>query len=165
MRLPFRDGSFDLVVSNLGVNNFEDPDAAFAECRRVLSPNGILMVSTNLVGHFHELYDAFSAVLERRGDEAALEKLRAHVEHRATVLGLEGTLARHRLRVERTHARDALFRFASGAAVMSHHFMRLGFVPAWREVAGEEVLEGAARRGWTSVRAWLASCGSRSRSR
>jgi ubiquinone/menaquinone biosynthesis C-methylase UbiE len=140
-RLPFRDGAFDLAVSSLGVNNFEDPDAAFAECRRVLDAGGALVVATNLVGHFHELYDAFFAVLERRGDEAALERLRAHVEHRATVEGLERTLARHRLRVERSHTRDAWFRFASGAAVMSHHFMRLGFVPAWREVAGDAALD------------------------
>jgi ubiquinone/menaquinone biosynthesis C-methylase UbiE len=140
-RLPFPDGGFDLVVSNLGVNNFADPDAAFAECRRVLVRDGALVLSTNLVGHFHELYDAFAVVLESRGDTEALERLRAHVEHRATLAGLERLLEKHRLRIERTHSRQAMLRFADGSAVMSHHFMRLGFVPAWREVAGEEPLE------------------------
>jgi hypothetical protein len=99
------------------------------------------VLATNLVGHFHELYDAFGAVLERRGDAAALQRLRAHVEHRATVEGLERVLATHGLRVERTDTREAMLRFASGAAVMSHHFMRLGFVPAWRDVAGDGALE------------------------
>src|SRR5262245_36630479 len=140
-RLPFADGTFDLVVSSLGVNNFEDPGAAFAECRPVLKSRGTLVLATNLVGHFHEVYDAFRAVLERRGDASALEKLRAHVEHRAAVEDLERTLARHGLRVERTHTREALFRFASGTALISHHFMRLGFVPAWRDVAGLPALE------------------------
>ena len=39
--MPFRESSFDLVVSNLGVNNFDDVDAALAECRRVLRLGGI----------------------------------------------------------------------------------------------------------------------------
>jgi len=140
-RLPFRNGAFDLAISSLGVNNFEDPGAAFAECRRVLGAGGALVLASNLVGHFHQLYDAFTAVLARRGDTAALEKLRAHVEHRATLEGLERALATHGFRVERTHTREAMVRFANGAAVMSHHFMRLGFVPAWREVGGESALD------------------------
>src|SRR4029077_17346669 len=49
-RLPFRDGVFELVLSNLGVNNFADPAAAFAECRRVLGPGGRLALATNVTG-------------------------------------------------------------------------------------------------------------------
>ena len=30
--MPFESETFDLIVSNLGVNNFEDPSAAVAEC-------------------------------------------------------------------------------------------------------------------------------------
>jgi ubiquinone/menaquinone biosynthesis C-methylase UbiE len=140
-RLPLRDSCFDLVVSNLGVNNFEDPAAAFAECRRVLVRGGALMLSTNLVGHFRELYEAFAAVLERLGDASALERLKAHVAHRATLDGLERSLARHALRIEATHSREVVVRVADGTAVLDHHFMRLGFVPAWREVAGDAGLE------------------------
>jgi SAM-dependent methyltransferase len=33
--LPFPDASFDLIVSNLGINNFAHPQAALAECFRV----------------------------------------------------------------------------------------------------------------------------------
>ncbi|MFN8586593.1 MAG: class I SAM-dependent methyltransferase [Candidatus Eisenbacteria bacterium] len=134
--LPFRDGAFGLVVSNLGVNNFADPGAAFAECRRVLASGGTLALSTNLVGHFTELYAAFERVLARAGDSAALERLRAHVAHRATVAGLHVTLARHGFTVSATHERTVTWRFASGDAVLAHHFMRLGFVDAWRDVAG-----------------------------
>jgi ubiquinone/menaquinone biosynthesis C-methylase UbiE len=38
--LPFPDGSFDVVVSRLGVMFFPDPVAAFREMLRVLRPNG-----------------------------------------------------------------------------------------------------------------------------
>ena len=134
--MSFPDGAFDLVVSNLGVNNFADPARAFAECRRVLAPGGTLALSTNLVGHFAELYDVFAAVLERAGDPAALARLRAHVAHRATLAGVRESLERHGFRVESVCEREAAWRFRDGTALLSHHFVRLGFVPAWREVAG-----------------------------
>ena len=134
-RLPFRDAAFDLVASNLGVNNFDQPDAAFAECRRVLAPGGTLALSTNLVGHFAELYAIFDDVLA--GDAAARERLRAHVAHRATVDGLTRTLDRHGLSVSAVHEREVAMRFRDGRALLTHHLIRIGFLPAWLEVVGE----------------------------
>jgi SAM-dependent methyltransferase len=136
-RLPVRDGVFDLVVSNLGVNNFAAPAAAFAECRRVLAPRGRLALSTNLVGQFAALYAAFERVLASAADAAALERLHTHVAHRATIAGLSGALERGGFEITAVHERTVPWRFANGAAVMSHHFVRLGFLPAWREVAGD----------------------------
>ena len=42
--LPLRDGSVDLIVSNLMLQ-WCDPDAVFAEFRRVLAPSGLLSFS------------------------------------------------------------------------------------------------------------------------
>ena len=103
----------------------------------MLATGGALALSTNLVGTFAELDEAFHAVLEREGDAAARERLRAHVAHRATVEGLTLLLERSGFRVEAVHRRRATLRARDGAAVLSHHFLRLGFLPAWREVAGE----------------------------
>lgn len=38
--MPFMSDTFDLIVSNLGINNFADPEACFRECARVLKPTG-----------------------------------------------------------------------------------------------------------------------------
>jgi SAM-dependent methyltransferase len=46
MDLPFDDGQFDVVVCQFGVMFFPDKPAAFAEARRVLTPDGTLLVST-----------------------------------------------------------------------------------------------------------------------
>jgi malonyl-CoA O-methyltransferase len=43
--LPLRDGSVDLILSNLMLQ-WCNPDAVFAECRRVLAPRGLLSFTT-----------------------------------------------------------------------------------------------------------------------
>ena len=133
--LPFRDAVFDLVVSNLGVNNFERPEAAFVEVGRVLRPGGTLALTSNLVGHMRELYAAFEHVLAI--DPAALERLRVHVAHRATIESLRSRLTTTGFHVVAVHEREATLRFANAVALFEHHFMRLGFRPDWEKVAGD----------------------------
>ncbi len=53
--MPFPNAHFDLVVSNLGINNFPDARAALRECRRVAKTNGRLVLTTNVQGHFGAL--------------------------------------------------------------------------------------------------------------
>ena len=45
--LPFDDASFDLVYSNFVVEHLERPELAFAEWRRVLRPDGRLVLVTS----------------------------------------------------------------------------------------------------------------------
>ena len=42
--LPFQDASFDFIVSTLSVHHWANPAAGFAEVRRVLRPDGVLLV-------------------------------------------------------------------------------------------------------------------------
>jgi len=44
--LPYRDGSFDLVCSNLTMQWVADPELMLAEMRRVLAPGGLILFST-----------------------------------------------------------------------------------------------------------------------
>jgi ubiquinone/menaquinone biosynthesis C-methylase UbiE len=44
-KLDLPDDSVDVVVSNLGVNNFDNADIVLRECRRVLRPGGRMLIS------------------------------------------------------------------------------------------------------------------------
>ena len=43
MRLPFKDGQFDVIACQFGVMFFPDKAGAFAEARRVLAPGGMFL--------------------------------------------------------------------------------------------------------------------------
>ena len=132
--MPFAAGAFDLVVSNLGLNNFADAAAAVAECARVLRPGGTIALTTNLRGHMREFYAAFESVLAEAGLPHAVEALRAHVDHRATVDGVRTLFEGAGLHFGRAVEREMPIRFASGSALLRHHFIRLGFLDAWKAV-------------------------------
>jgi malonyl-CoA O-methyltransferase len=59
--LPFEDGSFDLVFSNLMLQWLLPPDRALAEMRRVLRPGGLLLASSFGPETLRELRAAWSA--------------------------------------------------------------------------------------------------------
>lgn len=60
--LPFRDNGFDLVWSNLALHWYPQPDRVFAEWRRVLRADGLLMFSCFGPDTFKELRTALSAI-------------------------------------------------------------------------------------------------------
>jgi SAM-dependent methyltransferase len=61
-RLPFSDGSFDVLVANHMLYHVPDLDAALAEFARVLASGGRLVAATNGRGHMRELGALLDAV-------------------------------------------------------------------------------------------------------
>jgi malonyl-CoA O-methyltransferase len=74
MRLPIADASVDVIVTSLMLQWCEPPDAAFAEIRRVLKPEGFFAFSTFGPDTLRELRSAWA---EADGDEHAHN----HVNH------------------------------------------------------------------------------------
>jgi len=78
--MPFPNAHFDLIVSNIGINNFADARAALRECRRVAKTGARLVLTTNAQGHFGALYALLDAILNGSGLEPARDALRREGE-------------------------------------------------------------------------------------
>lgn len=136
--MPFADGTFDLLVSNLGLNNFDRPEAALAECRRVAKPGARLVLTTNLRGHMDELYQVYAKTLRRLGREDSLPSLQKHVDHRASVESLTSLLETNGFRITQVHEESDTMRFLDGSALLRHYFIQLGFLDGWKSVVALE---------------------------
>lgn len=129
------DGSVDVILSNLGVNNFDRPADIMRVCRRVAKPGATILLTTNLIGHMSEFYAAYAAVLVRTNQSDRLVKLEAHIQHRATESSLTSLLQEGGFTVDEVVHDSFRLRFATGTALLRHFFIRLGFMPAWKELA------------------------------
>jgi SAM-dependent methyltransferase len=134
------EASVDVIVSNLGINNFDDPAAVLRTCFRVAKPGALLLLTTNLVGHMAELYEAYRGVLTELGHQDCLVTLEAHVNRRATVDSVRTSLQGAGFEITDVVTSSFRTRFADGSALLRHYFIRLGFVPGWKSVARAESL-------------------------
>jgi arsenite methyltransferase len=133
-RLPFPDGGFDLIVSNLGINNFETPEEVFAECRRVSKPGARLALTTNVIGHMAEFYTAFRQTLTDLGLARYLGRLEANEAHRGSTETVRALLEGAAFRVTKTVSGSFRMRYLDGSAFLRHELTKLGFLDGWRAV-------------------------------
>lgn len=139
--MPYAANSMDYIVSNLGINNFGNRDAALDECLRVLKPNGKLVLTTNLYGHWKEFYTVFAEVMAAHPIEGGLEKLKQHEEHRGTVAGLSQWITQHGFTVSKCVEDSFTMTFANGTAFFNHYFVKLGWLGSWLELVPESLRE------------------------
>jgi arsenite methyltransferase len=148
--LDVPDGSVHVVASNLGLNNFAKAGAVLARCGRALAPDGRLVLTTNLRGHFGTFYAAFDSALADLGLEVERRALAAHVDARATLESLAAQLSSAGFEITHTETWSGTWRFADTAALFGHWFVRLAFRGEWEalvpEASHERVFAAVAAR-------------------
>ena len=141
--MPFDDATFDLITSNLGINNFADPPAAMAECHRVAKPGARIAVTTNLAGHMAAFYDVFRASVP----EALVEAVSAQEAHRGTRETIEEMLSGGGFEVTRVVEDAFHLHFADGTALLRHPLVGF-FKDGWLGVTGDPEV-------WSAIEAKL----------
>ena len=136
--LPFQENEFDLIVSNLGINNFADPEAVLTECFRVAKPHASLVLTTNPTGHMRELYALFREVLLELQKSTYLERLRRNEEHRGTKESLGGMLRAAGFHMVKVQEGAFQLRYVDGNALFHHVLTQVGFLEGWRQVVDPE---------------------------
>jgi arsenite methyltransferase len=156
---PFVGAEFDLIVSNLGLNNFAEPGRAINECFRVARAGAKIVLTTNLKGHYREFYKIFRETLIDVGKTSHLERLDANEDHRGTRDSVCGLLEGGGFQILKVVEDGFQMRFADGSSLLNHSLTRLGFMDGWRSVIDpdeerevfakveEKLNEEAARKG------------------
>jgi ubiquinone/menaquinone biosynthesis C-methylase UbiE len=133
--MPFPDAHFDLVVCNIGINNFRDARAALRECRRVARTGARLALTTNAQGHFAALYALLDAILNQSGLQPARDALRREEEHRHSKHAIMNLLVDSRFTVSRCFEQSFRIRFVDGSAMLRHSLVKW-FLDGWRQAVG-----------------------------
>jgi arsenite methyltransferase len=145
-KLPFEASSIDLIVSNLGINNFDNPELVFQECQRVLKPNGRLVLTTNLNGHWKEFYQIFETTLQQLGKEKIVKKLKKQQENRGTVKSVSKLFSDNGFIINQQHKEKFEMHYLDGSAFLNHHFVKLGWLSSWKNIVADSELEQVFRR-------------------
>lgn len=136
--IPFDDQTTDLIVSNLGVNNFENPALVFQECYRVLKPGSKLALTTNLNGHWKEFYQIFETTLRQLGKGKTLDQLMLHQEHRGTTESISRLFTDKGFKMKQCHETSFEMKFLDGSAFLNHYFVKLGWLASWKDLLPKE---------------------------
>lgn len=132
--LPFEDGSFDMVVSNIGLNNFRNIEAVFAECHRVGRDGASIAITTNPKGDFSLFYELFKDTLIKAGFKFAVERLESHIDQRPDSEQTGEMLSKAGFRVNKMKHGEFVMRFADGKAFLRHWLIKNLFVEGWRGI-------------------------------
>jgi arsenite methyltransferase len=137
-QMSFPDNHFDLITSNLGINNFSDPFAVLTECNRVLKQGASLCITTNLTGHFQEFYDIYGRTLEELDlFEKYCSKLIEHINHRGTVESISSLLKKAGFTIKEVIDSRFAFRYLDGTSFLNHSFIMSAFMESWRSIIDE----------------------------
>ena len=157
--LPFADETFDLIVSNLGINNFSDPQTVLKECWRTARPNARLALTTNLQGHMQEFYQVYEDTLRQLGREDRIPELHRHIAQRASVDGVSQLFEQAGFQVTAVHQETTSMRFVDGSSLFNHSFIKLGFLDGWKSVLPEKDLRAVFQQMESNLNRWAEGYG------
>jgi arsenite methyltransferase len=136
--LPFQESTFDLIISHLGVNNFADQEAVFAECFRVAKPKAHIVLTTNPIGLMHEFYAVFRQTLLELQKPVYLERLHRNEAHRGTKESISGMLQATGFSIVNAAEESFHLRYLDASALFNHALIQVGFLDDWRRVVDPE---------------------------
>lgn len=138
-KFDFKPGSFDLICSNLGINNLQNKWEMLKKVSLLLKPKGDLVFTTNDQRTFQELFVLFIDSM----DELQLdcELFKESINRRS---GYDEILERANevnLKLCFYTENSMHLRFSSASALFDHGLIRIAFREAWERTIGKEFFD------------------------
>lgn len=136
-KLSFADDVYDLVVCNLGLEDFEDPAGGLADFARVTVPGGEVRVTLPLEGTFQEFFDLYREVLIKHDKHEAIDRLAEHEKRYPSVDDCERWLAGAGLRQIQVDVVEFSMLFKSSREFFFAPVIEYGPLAEWKAIAGK----------------------------
>ena len=149
--IPLPDKSIDLIISNNGINNVEDQEKVFSECRRISRSGAQLIFNFNLEDTMIEFYSVLKDILNESGMLNELEKMKQHIySKRKPAEEVICLVEKNGFTVNEVKHDSFQFRYADGSSMFNHFLIRLAFLNSWQELVPEakqkEIFEEAEKK-------------------
>jgi len=138
-QLCFDDDFFDLVISNNGINNVENPQCAMAEISRTCRSGAQLLITVNLPETFIEFYSVLFDVLDtlnktdcRRAVQQHISDLRKSIDYTADLIETAG------FSIQDIYTDMFTWRFTNSEAMFNHYMIKLAFLQGWLDCLDED---------------------------
>lgn len=144
--LPFGEDTFDIIISNNGLNNVEDIDKVLKECHRTAKKGAQLLFTANLPGTMMEFYQEMESAVRKieglnvRNVDEIIQGIYRHI--RSKRMPVEETVKLvelHGFKVMGIVKDSFSYRFVDGTSMLNYPFIRLAFLPSWEAVIPEDL--------------------------
>ncbi len=135
-RLPFTADVFDIVYSNLGLDEFPNVTKALRDFARVAKPGGRVLATLPLAGSWQEFHDIYREVLVKQDKGTLIERLDRYVAALPDAAVAEGWLHSVGLDGAKVEVEAFTLLFRSAREFFFAPVVEYGPLPQWKAIAG-----------------------------
>ncbi|MGE5401423.1 MAG: class I SAM-dependent methyltransferase [Ignavibacteriales bacterium] len=137
--IPLPDSSVDLIISNNGLNNVQQPDKVFQECSRVAKTGAQFVATYNLSETMKEFYQIFRQVLADHDLNEIIPLLQMHIDRkRPPMAEYEKLFSENNFEICQVEADSFKYRFVDGTAMFDYPFIQYAFMDSWLSLVPED---------------------------
>lgn len=134
-KIPLKNKSIDLIVSNNGVNNVSDMGKVFSECGRISKRGAQFIISANLNRTMIEFYEVFKEVLKSLKMDDKVNDISNHIyEKRKPLREIKSLFTCNGFEIVKIIRKSFKIRFKDGSTFLEHSLIKIGFLPSWEKL-------------------------------
>lgn len=145
-RLPLKNNSFDLIVSNNGINNVQDIKQTLSECFRVSNPGAQFLITMNLEYSMMEFYNVFEETLIENNLNEEVRKMKDHIySKRRPIEEMKSLIENAGFKINNIIKDTFSIRFLNALTLFNHPLIKYWFLGSWKNILKPENLESTFR--------------------
>jgi len=133
--MPFEDNFFNLIVSNNGINNVQNPYLVLKECYRTSKNGAQLVIASNLPATFSLFYECLTDVLAEQKYYQVIESLVKHINNKRKSVEEQIMMINNAgFQIRKTYKESFKMKFADATSFLNHSFISMAFKNSWIEL-------------------------------